>query len=217
MEITEQKHVILLHGLSRTSRCMRKMASALKNEGYIVDNVDYPSRSAPIAQLSERVVGHAMEVARGAGATEIHFVTHSMGSILVRDYMARHPNVDIGRVVMLGPPNQGSEVVDRLRNWIVFQKLNGPAGSELGTDSTSVPNSLGPVRFEAGIIAGCRSINLINSCFITGVNDGKVSVARTKVEGMADHVVIKSAHPYLMSNLSAIRHTIAFLKNGRFE
>lgn len=151
------------------------------------------------------------------GATHIHFVTHSLGGILVRSYLARHTIPNLGRVVMLGPPNQGSEVVDQLGSWWLFRKLNGPTGNELGTNKDSTPNQLGPANFCVGIIAGDRLINWINSWLIPGRDDGKVSVERTQLAGMADQIVIASAHPFLMRNPTAIQQTIHFLRTGQFE
>ena len=211
-----QACVILLHGLCRTSRSMVPMEHALRAAGYRVLNVNYPSRTAAIETLSEDAIGRALADAKKSGALKIHFVTHSLGGILVRSYLSRHRIPNLGRVVMLGPPNQGSEVVDKLGAWWLFKKLNGPAGNELGTDKNSPPNKIGPANFCVGIIAGDRSINWINSLLIPGRDDGKVSVAHTKLAGMADHIVIHAAHPFLMRNRTAIRETIYFLGNGRF-
>jgi len=212
-----QEYVILLHGLCRTSRSMVPMARALAQAGCHVVNVDYPSRTAGIEMLSEDAIGRAVADCQKAGAVKIDFVTHSLGGILVRSYLARHTIPQLGRVVMLGPPNQGSEVVDRLGSWWAFKKLNGPAGGELGTDKNSTPNQLGPANFCVGVIAGDRSINWINSRLIPGRDDGKVSVERTRLAGMADHLVLHATHPFLMRNRTAIRQTIYFLQAGRFE
>ena len=207
--------VILLHGLCRTSRSMIPMEQALSQAGYQVLNVDYPSRSASVEQLSEKTVGQAVIDCQRNGAVVIHFVTHSLGGILVRSYLARHNISNLGRVVMLGPPNQGSEVVDKLGSFWLFKKINGPAGSELGTGSNSTPNKLGPANFCVGVIAGNRSINWINSLMIPGSDDGKVSIERTRLTGMTDHIVIPVTHPFLMRNQTAIQHTIQFLRTGR--
>ena len=212
-----QDYVILLHGLCRTSRSMAPMERALSVSGYHVLNVDYPSRTAAIEKLSEDAIGRAVTDCQTAGATKIHFVTHSLGGILVRSYLSRHSIQNLGRVVMLGPPNQGSEVVDKLGSWWVFKKLNGPAGNELGTGTNSTPNQLGPENYCVGVIAGDRSINWINSLLIPGRDDGKVSVEHTKLAGMADHIVIHSAHPFLMRNRTVIQQTIHFLRTGRFK
>lgn len=214
---TGSEQVVLLHGLCRTSRSMAVMERALTQAGYKVRNVDYPSRSASIERLAEAAVGTAVADCENDGATKINFVTHSLGGILVRSYVAHHSVPRLGRVVMLGPPNQGSEVVDKLGGWWLFKKVNSPAGNELGTGQDSTPNKLGPASFCVGIIAGNWTINWINSLLIPGRDDGKVSVERTKLAGMADHMVIPSAHPFIMKNRTAIQQTICFLRNGKFD
>lgn len=215
---TENKeYVILLHGLCRSGRSMIPMGQALTQAGYKVINMDYPSRSASIEKLSDDAIGSAVNDCQRAGATIIHFVTHSLGGILVRSYLARHTIPNLGRVVMLGPPNQGSEVVDKLGSFWLFKKVNGPAGNQLSTDENSLPNRLGPANFCVGVIAGDRSINWINSLLIPGSDDGKVSVERTKLAGMTDHIVIHATHPFLMCHRTAIRQTIQFLRTGMFE
>jgi hypothetical protein len=212
-----QEYVILLHGLCRTSRSMVPMERALSEPGYQVLNVDYPSRSGSIDKLSDEAIGGAVSDCQRHGAVAIHFVTHSLGGILVRSYLTRHTIPNLGRVVMLGPPNQGSEVVDKLGSFWFFKKINGPAGSELGTDKNSMPNQLGPANFGVGVIAGNRSINWINSLLIPGRDDGKVSVERTRLAGMTDHIVVRATHPFLMRNRTVIRQTIHFLRTGQFE
>jgi triacylglycerol lipase len=212
-----QEYVILLHGLCRSSRSMVPMKRALSESGYQVLNVDYPSRSGSIDKLSDEAIGGAVSDCQRHGAVAIHFVTHSLGGILVRSYLTRHTIPNLGRVVMLGPPNQGSEVVDKLGSFWVFKKINGPAGSELGTHKNSTPNQLGPANFCAGVIAGNRSINWINSLIIPGRDDGKVSVERTRLAGMTDHIVVRATHPFLMRNRTAIRQTIHFLRTSQFE
>ncbi len=211
------EHVILLHGLCRSSTSMHRLERALTQAGYHVWNLDYPSRTNTITNLSEAVLAPALRDARSAGATRLHFVGHSLGSILIRAYLARHSLTNAGRVVMLGPPNQGSEIVDKLGSWWLFKKINGPAGNELGTDPNSAPNRIGVPNVEIGIIAGNRTINWINSfILIPGPDDGKVSVERTKLAGMTDHIVLPTPHPFLMKNQTAIRQTIHFLREGKF-
>ncbi len=196
---------------------MVRMESALAKAGYHVVNVDYPSRTASIEQSSELAIGGAVADCQKQNAAAIHFVTHSQGGILVRSYLSRHTIPNLGRTVMLAPPSQGSEVADKLGALWVFKKINGPAGSELGTDKNSTPNKFGRANFSVGVIAGNRSINWINSLLIPGRDDGKVSVERAKLDGMADFVVIPATHPFIMKNRNAIKQTLAFLKSGRFE
>jgi triacylglycerol lipase len=212
-----QAEVILLHGLCRTSRSMMPMQRALTHAGYKVRNVDYPSRTASIQKLADDTIGRVVADCQQDSATKINFVTHSLGGILVRDYLTRHSIPELGRVVMLAPPNQGSEVVDKLGHLFLFKWINGPAGNELGTDATSTPNKLGLANFPVGIIAGDRSINWINSLLIPGSDDGKVSVQRTKLAGMSDHMVIHATHPFIMRNHEVIRQTTQFLRTGGFD
>jgi hypothetical protein len=212
-----QEEVILLHGLCRTSHSMVKVERALAEAGYKVRNADYPSRTASVQKLADDAIGKAVGDCQRDGATKIDFVTHSLGGILVRSYLAHHSISSLGRVVMLAPPNQGSEVVDKLGWLFLFKWINGPAGNELGTDENSMPNKLGPANFPVGIIAGDRSINWINSLLIPGRDDGKVSVERTKLAGMSDHIVIHATHPFIMQNREVIRQTIQFLRSGNFD
>lgn len=212
----QSESVILLHGLARTKRSLKTMEQHLCTAGYSVLNAGYPSRRYPIDALARMAVPAAVDECRRRGSKKIHFVTHSMGAILVRCYLNAGPMPDLGRVVMISPPSQGSEVVDKLRENIVFKWLNGPAGAELGTDRTSLPLRLGKAAMELGVIAGDRSINPLLSLMIPGPNDGKVSVERTKLEGMKDFVVVHAPHPFIMNHRETLRQVVAFLRTGRF-
>ena len=211
------EEVILLHGLCRTPRSMGKMGRALTEAGYTVRNVSYPSRTASVQQLADDAIGRAIGDCQQDGAAKIDFVAHSLGAILVCSYLARHSVPSLGHVVMLAPPNQGSEVTDKLGGWSLYRWINGPAGIELGTRTNSVPNELGPANYPVGVIAGDLSINWINSLLIPGRDDGKVSVERTKLAGMDDHIVIHAAHSFIMRNREAIRQTLQFLRTGVFD
>lgn len=209
--------VILLHGLARASTSMAKIERSLTAEGYTVLNLDYPSRKHTIGQLSKSTLHPAFIHPRLRHCKRIHIVTHSMGGIIVRHYLKNRRPARLGRVVMLAPPNQGSEVVDRIGCWRSFRWINGPAGQQLGTGRNSLPKQLPPANFELGIIAGCRSINWINSSMIPGVDDGKVSVTSTRLKGTRAHLVVKSSHPFIMRHPAAIRATLAFLQTGSFR
>ena len=208
--------VVLLHGLVRTKSSMSTMETHLKQAGYNVVNQGYPSQHIAIEELANTYLPKAIQICQQHQAHKIHFVTHSMGGILVRYYLKHNPLKELGHVVMLSPPNQGSEVVDVFKSFWGFKWLNGPAGQQLGTSLDSLPNSLGKVNFKLGVITGDQSINWILSCFIPGPDDGKVSVERAQVDGMADFRVIHATHPYIMKNAHAIELTLHFLKNGVF-
>jgi triacylglycerol lipase len=211
-----EDYVILLHGLARSERSMRKLEKALINHGYRVINVDYPSTKYPIEYLAENVLSKVISSCDSSPETKIHFVTHSMGGIIVRYFLKHYGIPNLGRVVMLSPPNQGSELVDHLKDSIIFKKRNGPAGQQLGTDTDSLPLKLGPVDFELGVITGDRSFNPVSSMILPGPDDGVVSVAQAKVKGMADFIVMPNTHTFIMKSKSVIRQVLHFLEHGEF-
>ena len=208
--------VVLLHGLNRSWRAMRPMAEALQEAGFSTANVDYPSQGGTIEEIAPVAVGAGLLKCRDSGATRIHFVTHSIGGILLRYENKHSPIPDLGRVVMLGPPNQGSEIVDLTRDWPGFEMVSGGAGAQLGTGPTSMPSVLGPVNFELGVIAGTGTINVLTSAMLPNPDDGKVSVASTQVEGMSDFLIVGNSHRYLTRSDVVIRNTKSFLRNGMF-
>ena len=216
VDVISAECVVLLHGLARTSNSMNELETKLTDEGFYVVNVDYPSRSKGIFELSEIAVTDGINKCSKNNSLPINFVTHSLGGILVRQYYKNHPPSNVKRVVMLGPPNNGSEVVDNLKEMPGYELLNGPAGMELGTSNSDIPKALGPVNFELGVIAGTQSINLILSAFLPNPDDGKVSVESTKVEGMCGFITLPVTHPFLMTNDKVISEVISFLRSGIF-
>lgn len=209
-----QETVVLLHGLARSSRAMNKIEKELTRQGYHVINHDYPSRTDTIDHLTENIFSQLAP--QLADADVVHFVTHSMGGIILRYHLEDHTMPNLGRVVMLAPPSRGSEVPDKLGSLKPFQWLNGPAGNQLGTGTNSQPLRLSAPEFELGIIAGDRTINPILSMLIPGPDDGKVAVARVKPETYTDFILMHVTHPCMVRNRNVIRKTIQFLQQGSF-
>jgi len=206
--------VVLVHGLGRTRVSMALLGSRLGEAGYRVVNIGYPSTRAT---MEENVATLRAKLQACCPAPErVHFVTHSMGGIVVRRYLAEHSPAHQGRVVMLSPPSRGSEVVDAFSDSPLLQRLLGPSGAALGTDSASIPNRLGPARFELGVIAGNRSVSPISSWLIPGPDDGKVAVARARVEDAA-FLVVPATHSFIMNRPDVAREVVTFLRTGRFS
>ena len=213
---TMSECVVLVHGLARSPRSLKKAEHFLRQRGYRVLNFGYPSRKYPIETLSEQYLKPFIDT-HCADGQPVHFVTHSMGGIAVRYLLQRRGLPNIGRIVMLSPPNKGSEVVDKIGGWTLFKLLNGPAGLQLGTSPASFPNQLGRIHVECGIITGSRTVNLFLSMLIPGVNDGKVSIANAQLEGMQDFLIAPVSHPFIMKNERVITQVIHFLRHGAFQ
>ncbi|MCP1851050.1 MULTISPECIES: alpha/beta fold hydrolase [unclassified Bradyrhizobium] len=209
--------VVLLHGISRTARSFRRMELALRAAGFATLNLDYDSRRKPLDALAEDIHLSLDQFARSLDGS-VHFVCHSMGGLLARVYLARHRPARLGRVVMLGTPNGGSEIADRLKYLAAYRAYFGPAGQQLVTRRDAATSALlPPLDYSAGIIAGNRSVYPITSMALPRPHDGRVSVTNTRLEGMADHIVIRTSHPWLVRNKEAIAQTIAFLQEGKFS
>jgi triacylglycerol lipase len=215
---SEKDCVVLLHGLARTHRSMNTMASALEEAGYRTINMDYPSRKCAIEHLAMQTIPEALKRCRAASCDTIHFVTHSMGGILLRCYLSRQPIEKLGRVVMLSPPNHGSEAVDALRNNSWFRWLNGPAGQQLGTGPDGIVAGLGAVQCPVGVITGNvhALFDIWLSKRIPGEDDGKVSVQSARVEGMSDFLVLPYSHTFIMNKKQVAAQTLHFLRHGSF-
>jgi triacylglycerol lipase len=213
---TEPETVVLLHGLARSSYSMILLEHRLKQAGFRVQSKSYNSTRANISQhvawLEEVLMQEDLSKPK-----PLHFVTHSLGGIVLRKYLQDRTLANLGRVVMLAPPNQGSEIVDHLREWSLFRFVMGPSGQELGTDPQSVPNRLGKVDFELGVITGEVRNAIFGGMFLPSPHDGTVTVEAAKVDGMKDFLVVPHAHSFIMNSPHVANQVAIFLRTGKFS
>ena len=214
-DMEADRTLVLLHGLGRTRWSLWPVARAGVRRGWSVVNVGYPSRRWEIEPLAELVAGR---IDREVPDGPLDFVTHSLGGIILRFAVASGliARERVKRVVMLAPPNQGSELTDRLRDLWLYQLITGPAGQQLGTDRDSVPTRLPAVPFELGVIAGSKPGNPIFAGLFGGPGDGKVSIERARVAGMRDFLIVARTHTFLMWAPEVLDQLFHFLDHGNF-
>jgi len=216
---TQDECVVLLHGMGRTLRSMDSMQEYLTNAGYHTVSLGYPSTEKTIEDIAADHFNLALEQCQEFDPSSIHFVSHSLGGIILRTVFKEHKPEKMGRVVMLSPPNKGSVAADNLKDWWFYKWLNGPAGQQLTTDKDSHPNRLGPVDYPVGIITGDRYFffDFWLSSLIPGIDDGKVSVKGARLDGMSDFLVVHETHPFIMDAEYVHEETLYFLQNGKFK
>ncbi len=211
---TKGDYVIVLHGIARSSSHMEPIEEHLEKEGYDVINIDYPSTDFDLEQLVE-ILNYDLR-SKLMEDKPVHFVGYSMGGILTRAYLDKYTPKNLGYVVQLASPNNGSEVADFVRNNYLYQEIYGPAGQELTTNNKETLKLLGKVDYELGVVAGNSTIDPISSFIIDGDDDGKVSIESTKLEGMKDHIIVSASHTFFPSNESVHKQVSHFLKYGKF-
>jgi len=210
--------VVLIHGLGRSGKSMRPVARFLKKNGYEPITLSYPSRKKDISSLVDEHIAPALDSLK-AQYSPLHFVTHSLGGILLRAYLQTDSLPAESKIIMLGPPNKGSEVNQFFQRFGWYQHFDGPTGQQLGVDSaTSIPLQLEPVEATIGIIAGDASWELWSSWWIIpGKDDGKVAVESTKLPEMTDFVTVHRTHTFMMNAKEVHRYILNFLQTSRFK
>lgn len=208
--------VVLLHGVGLAPWAMRSLERRLLKEGYRVLNIGYPSRTVPLDELAGLWLPTRLSDDAIVSAPRMHFVTHSMGSLLVRHLMehARPPNT--GRVVMIAPPNQGSALADAGRpKWLV-RWLVGVNLKALGKSDDAFWHDLPQrVDYPVGVIAGTGAGNPLGRN-LPKPHDGTVTVADTRIEGSADSVELPWSHTGILFHRRTADEVVHFLRHGKF-
>ena len=207
--------VVLLHGLARGARHMRILEWRLAARGYRVCNLDYDTRVADFDHALDAVRRSLLACVPSSG--RIDFVTHSLGGLVLRGLLDRHPEPRAGRAVLLAPPNGGSEIADRLASVPLLARVIGPLAGHLGTGAQDLPRRLPGLPIPVGVIAGSRWINHAGPLWLPTPHDGTVSVESTRLAGMSDHLVLPYTHTFIMNPAEVADQVDAFLRRGRFE
>jgi pimeloyl-ACP methyl ester carboxylesterase len=201
----------LLHGILRSARSMRGIERLLQARGYRTLNLTYPSRQHDLRGLSDWLHPHVQSFMQ-AQSGPLHLIGHSMGGLLMRHYLHHYPRADIGRIVMLGTPNHGSEVADFLQGWRLYRWGWGPAGQQLCQHATH-PELTGG---EVGVIAGDRTLDPLSSAIIGRANDGKVAIESTRLATPHSHTVLHATHSFMPLNKQVQRAAVQFIERGKF-
>ncbi|MEO7100562.1 MAG: alpha/beta fold hydrolase [Luteolibacter sp.] len=204
--------VVLLHGLWRGWRAMEPLARGLTREGFSTLSIPYPSARLAVDVLADRVQQEIEKLV--VDDQPVHFITHSLGGIVLRELLAREVSWRTGRVVMLAPPNGGSEIVDWLSDHPLLHRILGPAGRSLGSAGLPVQLPGLPKDVEAAVIMGNRSSIPVFRKLLSQQNDGIVSVEKGKIEGLRGFTVIPADHTFIQMHPEAIRLSLDFLKTG---
>jgi pimeloyl-ACP methyl ester carboxylesterase len=205
--------IIYLHGIGRTSRSMAPIRRAMPEDGFTHVMFEYPSTRIPLKQSAtylNSVIQSLTDVDR------ISFVVHSMGGLVVRQYLKEHGYDRIHRLVMLGTPNKGAELADMLKSNFAFRTIFGPAGQELVTDEVGTIRSLPTPTCEFAVVAGGRNDGKGFNPLLPGDDDGTVTVESARLEGAADFLLVPKVHSFLMSDPTVIEAVRHFLDHGRF-
>lgn len=213
---TEPDCVVLLHGLGLNAFAMQRLESALRADGYRTVNLSYPSRRMSFEQIADDYLPARLREHDVARAPRLHLVTHSMGSLVARRFLRRHRPANLGRVVMLGPPNHGSAAADRSSRNPLLRWFFGANLPRLGTGADAIAPTLGPADFELGIVAGNASINPLFDRALGGPHDGVVTVESARLEGMREFLVVPHSHTLMLWRAAVIDQVRAFLRDGAF-
>lgn len=210
--------VLLLHGFFGLPPMMMALAADLRQSGFLVDAPYYPSWRRGLGHIVDHLAPRLERLVRSAPGP-VHMIGHSMGGIVARALIAQMRPPALGRVVMLGTPNGGSEIADWVAATPLAAMVLGAAGPALVTSrAPDFDRLVGSVDYDVGVIAGSRSTGEGPIArLLPAPHDGKVSVAATHLRGQRDHIVLPVPHRLLPFDREARRQSLAFLATGSFD
>jgi triacylglycerol lipase len=210
-------YVVVIHGLAWVRDTLKPTAKHLQDEGYQVVRFKYDSRQTLDEPALAQEITHLLQTECPDPTRRIHFVAHSMGTVVTRSYLQQHSLPNLGQVVLMAPPNQGTELADAIGKSKLLQEIFGRGAIALGTDASSLPNRLAPPTYSPGVIMGDRSMFWPTSWMLPGRDDGVIAVERGKLPGMGGFIVLPANHIRLPGDVSVLRAMDAYLRTGTFE
>ena len=210
---SKKEFVFVLHGLAGGGLTISPLANRIEDAGFETQIIDYKTLgTSPDEIMTE--VSKKFEDAMPDTNTTVHFVGYSLGSIVIRAYLDRNKIENLGRVVLIAPPNKGSPIADFCKDtWVI--DLFGETINFLGTDSSSFPNSIGDPYYPVGIIAGIGTSSF-NNFYLPGLDDGIVPLESTKLNSTTDLIEVNESHVWMKFKKTIAKQTIEFLNNEKF-
>ncbi len=213
--ISATQLIFLIHGINSSPKDFKKMETAFKSYDYKVINFGYHSKVYTVNQIADNFLKR--KIASVSQNDTINFITHSLGAIVLRAYLRDNKPKNIGKIVMIAPPNQGSEVANFFKDFFLYKIFYHKSGASLsynGIKKLALPNC---DNYFCGIIAGTHTQLPFFSIFIKGEDDGKISVERTKLKGMKDFITLPYPHDTILKKQETIIQCKEFIKNGKFK
>lgn len=211
-------YIVILHGLRRSLKHMKKISAALHKENYNILQISYPSTLYPLDELIKMVLEEIGKyISINDKKIKVHFVGHSLGGLIIRGLIKNNFIYNLGRIVMIGTPNQGNIFADYFTGYGIFEYLHGPVSEQLISDQKEFKHLFGEIRSELGIIAGNKVGNYYLGYLLQDANDGRVCVCDTILKGSKEHIIIHESHDELQTNPTVIQKTVNFIKNGKFK
>jgi len=206
---------LLVHGYLRSKDSMGGLRRGLERAGYEACAINYPSTRGHLDAFADQL----REVLRYVSPDfeAVYIVTHSMGGIVARWALSREDFPKVRGLVMIAPPSRGTAMADKVFGWWPSRWVVGPAGREVGLGPRSRMAEVGMPRCPCAVIAGARGSRHGWNPLAPGDDDGLIALDETRLDGMADFVVLRAMHPFIMNDRETIRQTVAFIETGHFD
>jgi hypothetical protein len=200
--------IVLLHGQGRTRLSMVVLGKRFRSAGYQTLNFPYNQTIRSLDEISGQLVEF---IGQKVKTSDYHLIGHSLGNVIIRNAFRKDYPAGLGKIVMLAPPNQPAHLAKRLKKNLIYRVFTGDSGQKLSEEKFY--RDLPIPRVPFGVIAGDKGQSLTFS----EPNDGVVTVESTKLEGMADWILLHHGHTFIMNCKDTFEHCVRFVESGRFK